>query len=1132
MITILSTLATRIVTQENREKLAELKIADIGDDVLNGFLATADVNLAWGNTYLASVESYLVEADTTVDPTASTTPTTPTAPTGPTVPTTPTAAPTPSPDSYRLPSSISPSAYILHLAITGFDSFNGSVTVDFLALDEDVKSVVMHASDLTIGKVRVFEKYTNKDVVVEGVKSSPEVEQISINLAQALQPGITTYSVAIDYTGPVRSDFTGLYHTTIGDGDLIGTQMYPAYARRVLPCFDEPHFRTPFKLNVLHEQNLVAVSSSANLEARRALRRGLRTAIVEDDYEVTTNIPLAQVGLFLVDYREYNKVATDGMTLVGRKELVEAAKSSGVLAQAQTLMWWFGNASGVAAAPAHLNLLGLSSSLDDAVSTWGLVAMRERNMADMDTSPSSGDSEQNWLTQLARTLSQIWFGGMVSPDWWSSAWLSEGFATFFQYSVPATLQPTWQLPYQMYTRAIAPALHADSFEGAHPLNADVSGSQETIADALDVIASGKGGAVVQMLSHVLEDNNAFDAGLKAFFKDGEKLPHTTVPDELYAAMDKAAKQVNADTKLPAGATLKEAIGTWVDGSGYPVVNVIRDYNAKKATISQERFLLHSPSSSQQSLSGSWWVPLSYALRAEYMSIDYTPKVPLKTWLAPGQDLTIDLADNSDWLLVNADRREFFRVNYDIRNWKMLGDYMLEYHQLVETVARAMLVDDALALSRSGRLDYPVALKFLDYLRLDVDLAPWEAARRGFDYLDAQLLGSRHEAVYKTWLLQLLDAAVEEAGFVPEDRDSHTQRLTRAVVTAWACDLGQESCTRYAKRDFDTWITEPNGVSHDTLAAVVCVGLRNGDADTLKTVTARLAAEEDDAQRAAIIQGLGCGGNVHALFDLTVRPGLRRGEPALLWGSATRFRPADVTQSMHCFTNMHKRVAAQYGRASIVDIARVLANRVTTQTQLDLLTALVSDIDASLLQGALLLAKDNVAWREDNLDAVADVLYELTNTPDPDLPTSPTTSTTTTTTMTIPTGPVPTDPATVTASTGTTSTWTLPPSVSTSTATLPTLDPVTVPPGTGPTDPATGSTASTGTYFTLPPTSPTTPVTLPPVPTGGPSSTSPATTATPGPPPTPVVPTKKPNSSSGLATNTALLLAGIVAIILH
>lgn len=67
---------------------------------------------------------------------------------------------------------------------------------------------------------------------------------------------------------------------------------------------------------------------------------------------------------------------------------------------------------------------------------------------------------------------------------------------------------------------------------------------------------------------------------------------------------------------------------------------------------------------------------------------------------------------------------------------------------MESVARAMLVDDALALARSDRLDYTFALELVDYLRLDSDLAPWEAARSGFDYLDAQFLESRHEAVYK------------------------------------------------------------------------------------------------------------------------------------------------------------------------------------------------------------------------------------------------------------------------------------------------------------------------------------------------------------------------------------------------
>ncbi len=38
--------------------------------------------------------------------------------------------------------------------------------------------------------------------------------------------------------------------------------------------------------------------------------------------------------------------------------------------------------------------------------------------------------------------------------------------------------------------------------------------------------------------------------------------------------------------------------------------------------------------------------------------------------------------------------------------------------------------------------------------------------------------------------------------------------------------------------------------------------------------------------------------------------VRRGEPALLWGSATRFGHKDLTQSLHCFTNMHRRVAAR------------------------------------------------------------------------------------------------------------------------------------------------------------------------------------------------------------------------------
>lgn len=68
---------------------------------------------------------------------------------------------------------------------------------------------------------------------------------------------------------------------------------------------------------------------------------------------------------------------------------------------------------------------------------------------------------------------------------------------------------------------------------------------------------------------------------------------------------------------------------------------------------QERFLLHSPSSSADT-TGSWWVPVSYGLRQDYYT--EATNAPVKTWIAPKQNTSVELADSAQWLLVNLDRR--------------------------------------------------------------------------------------------------------------------------------------------------------------------------------------------------------------------------------------------------------------------------------------------------------------------------------------------------------------------------------------------------------------------------------------------------------------------------------------------
>lgn len=71
-----------------------------------------------------------------------------------------------------------------------------------------------------------------------------------------------------------------------------------------------------------------------------------------------------------------------------------------------------------------------------AMENWGLITYRETAML-YNENESSDVAQQNVAATIVHECTHMWFGNLVTPDWWGVLWLSEGFARYFQYMATA-----------------------------------------------------------------------------------------------------------------------------------------------------------------------------------------------------------------------------------------------------------------------------------------------------------------------------------------------------------------------------------------------------------------------------------------------------------------------------------------------------------------------------------------------------------------------------------------------------------------------------------------------------------------------------------------------------------------------
>ena len=71
------------------------------------------------------------------------------------------------------------------------------------------------------------------------------------------------YSLDIDYAGRVNDGAQGLFALSYDRGpqQMLATQLEPADARRLMPCWDEPAIKATFAVSVTARRDWIALSN-------------------------------------------------------------------------------------------------------------------------------------------------------------------------------------------------------------------------------------------------------------------------------------------------------------------------------------------------------------------------------------------------------------------------------------------------------------------------------------------------------------------------------------------------------------------------------------------------------------------------------------------------------------------------------------------------------------------------------------------------------------------------------------------------------------------------------------------------------------------------------------------------------
>ncbi|MFF2845718.1 aminopeptidase N [Streptomyces sp. NPDC058001] len=329
------------------------------------------------------------------------------------------------------------------------------------------------------------------------------------------------------------------------------TQFEVPDARRVFASFEQPDLKATFQFTVKAPSGWTVISNSPTPEPKDDIW------VFEPTPRISTYITALIVGPYHSVHSVYEK---DGQSvplgIYCRPSLAQFLDSDALFEVTRQGFDWFQEKFDYAYPFAKYDQLFVPEFNAGAMENAGAVTIRDQYVFRSKVTDAAYEVRAE---TVLHELAHMWFGDLVTMEWWNDLWLNESFATYTSIACLA-YGPESRWPHSWTTFANSMktwAYRQDQLPSTHPIMAEINDLDDVLVN-FDGITYAKGASVLkQLVAYVGMDE--FFQGVRKYFKR-HAYGNTRLSDLLGALEETSGRDLKTWSKL------------WLETAG---INILR-----------------------------------------------------------------------------------------------------------------------------------------------------------------------------------------------------------------------------------------------------------------------------------------------------------------------------------------------------------------------------------------------------------------------------------------------------------------------------------------------------------------------------------------------------------------------------